>query len=60
MRETYDLWEAYDNAKEARLERLPKCAICGQPIQQEYAVMIQNDLFCDNCIDEMKVPVDDD
>ena len=60
MQEVYDLWEAYDNKKEEWLMRRPVCACCGNHIQEEYAVCFNDDLFCDACIDDMKVPIDDD
>ena len=42
---------AYDNEQESWLDRLPKCAECGEPIQQEFAVRINGEWLCDNCLD---------
>lgn len=48
----------YLNAK--RLARLPVCKRCGDPIDQEDAVCIGEDWYCDNCLDDMRIPTDDD
>lgn len=44
-------FHAHDNEQEARLDKLPKCAECGEPIQQEFAVRIKGEWFCDRCLD---------
>lgn len=36
-------------AQERRLELLPKCASCGQPIQQEKAVCVDGAYYCEEC-----------
>ena len=60
MIDNYDIWAAHDAAQEAKLMRRPICSMCGEHIQDEYAVKIGDDLYCDDCIDSMKVPTDDD
>ena len=57
--DNYDMWATHDNAIETKLEKLPCCAECGEHIQQEYAVRIGNSFYCDECLDGMKVPLDD-
>ena len=52
MIDNYDLWEAHDNEQEAWLETLPVCKCCGHPIQQEEAVCIDGDWYCEYCEDE--------
>lgn len=36
-------------SQERRLELLPKCASCGQPIQQEKAVCVDGAYYCEEC-----------
>lgn len=43
-----DLFEAHDREQEEQLERLPKCKCCGYPIQQEKAVCIDGDYYCED------------
>lgn len=42
----------YFNAQEEKLERLPKCCECGEPIQQEEAVEIDGNWYCEDCEDK--------
>lgn len=41
--------ERYIAEQENRLELLPKCTGCGQPIQQEKAVCINDCFYCEDC-----------
>ena len=46
-----DMWEAHDIEQSRRLERLPKCFHCGDPVQQEFAVRLDgHGWLCDQCI----------
>ena len=44
-------FHAHDNEQEAWLDRLPKCAECREPIQQEFAVRYKGEWLCDHCLD---------
>ncbi len=57
--DNYDLWERHDAEQNRWLERLPKCSICGEPIQQDMAVCIHGDWYCDDCLDDMRKEVPD-
>lgn len=35
------------------LEGLPKCDICGEPIQDDHAYLINGDVVCRDCLDEI-------
>ena len=48
----------HDARQQAYLDKLPKCENCGQPIQQDTAVEIDGCLYCDECIDDMRVSID--
>ena len=44
----FDAWDA-DQSK--RLARLPACADCDEPIQDEFAYYINGEWICENCMD---------
>lgn len=48
----------HDAEQQAYLDKLPKCANCKQPIQQETAVVIEGHFYCDTCIEDMRECVD--
>ena len=52
--DNYDQFVAHDAYKEKSLRRLPECTCCEQPIQQEKAVRINGDWYCDECLDDMR------
>ena len=54
MVDNYDIWDAHDREMERKLENLPLCECCGNPIQQDTAVRINGDCYCDDCLDEMR------
>lgn len=41
----------YDAEKEAELDKLPKCAECGEPIQSEKCYEIDGELICQECLE---------
>lgn len=45
----YNAHEAYQNR---RLGKLPKCEICGEPIQQTKAVCYNDQWCCEDCEEE--------
>lgn len=53
-------YERYDAEQERALERLPRCTCCNEPIQQDDAVCINDEWFCDGClVDYFRKPIDD-
>lgn len=44
-------FEAYDQKQIRRLERLPVCLNCGEPIQDETAYCVCGDWFCVECME---------
>lgn len=44
----------YDDEAEAWRRSRPICALCGEYIQDEYAVHLDGDWICMNCIEEKK------
>ena len=47
----FDSWSA---EQERQLAKLPVCADCGDPIQQETAVYMHGFWYCDSCIDSYR------
>ncbi len=45
-------FERYDAEQQAKLDKLPICNCCGEPIQQEKAVYYNDQWCCEECEDE--------
>lgn len=56
--DNYDMWLARDREQNRWLESRPKCKHCGQAIQQEIAVHIDDTWYCDDCLDMNRVEVE--
>lgn len=57
--DNYDLFERYDREMAKQEEKLPRCADCDQPIQQETAVYINDEWLCDDCLSSYRREVCD-
>lgn len=45
-------WERYDAARQRKLDRLPHCCECGEPIQSEdYYELDDGKYVCPECLD---------
>lgn len=42
--------ESYNVSAEEIMGRLPECVDCGEPIQQETALLLEGKWRCDDCI----------
>lgn len=40
----------WDNDQQKQLDKLPKCAECGEPIQDEECYEINGELICPECL----------
>lgn len=49
----------YDDERSRKLDRLPLCGCCEEPIQQEMAVCIDGTYYCDDCLNELRVWIGD-
>lgn len=49
--DVYDLWEAHEREQEKQLERLPVCADCGEPVQDDHYYLINDEVICPNCLE---------
>ena len=52
-------YDSYSAQQERELEKLPMCSECGNPIQDETAYLINDELICEECMNSYKVHVDD-
>lgn len=52
-------FERRDAEQEQWLRRRPRCICCGEHIQDDSAVQIRGDFYCDNCLDGLRVYIED-
>ncbi len=48
----------HEAEQQKKLEQLPVCVDCGEPIQQETAVFLGGEWYCDSCIDAYRMDVE--
>lgn len=58
MMDNYDLWEANEREKEKWLKKRPVCCLCKNHIQDEDAYLLDNNWYCEDCMQENKVYVE--
>lgn len=51
--DNYDRFVEFDAEMERRLEQLPVCDCCGEPIQDEYRWEIGNEVYCERCANDL-------
>ena len=44
--------DAYDREQQAGLDKLPKCAYCGEPSQDDYCWEIDDEIICEDCLND--------
>lgn len=49
--DNYDLWEAHERRQNRQLSEYPVCAWCGENIQSEECYEINDELYCQNCVE---------
>ena len=50
--DNYDLWERHDAEQQAKLDKLPVCDYCEEPIQDDYYCEIENECICEECLND--------
>ena len=40
----------WDEEQNRQLERLPVCADCGEPVQDEHLYLINDEIICQECL----------
>ena len=48
--DNYDQWKRHDAEQSRSLAELPECYHCGEPIQDERYVEINDECYCFDCI----------
>lgn len=43
--------DRYFSERDAELEKLPVCADCGEPVQDDHYYLINDEVICPNCLD---------
>lgn len=51
-------WDAYCEEQERKAKKLPICSQCGERIYDDYVYVIDGELYCEDCIDECREPVE--
>lgn len=50
-----------DDAAKARwLSKRPVCDYCGEPIQEDSAIYLNNEWICDSCADDFRRCIEDE
>jgi formylmethanofuran dehydrogenase subunit E len=44
-------FNSWDREQQKQLEKLPRCADCDRPIQDDYCYLINDEPICQNCLD---------
>ena len=52
-------FERHDAYKERSLRRLPVCCMCDEHIQQERAVRINGDWYCNECLEDCEEDIEE-
>ena len=55
-----DDFNRWDRERERRREQLPRCDVCGEHIQQDDAVFLDNEWYCDDCLYEARTAIEID
>lgn len=50
--DNYDRWKQYDAEQQAKLEKLPVCSDCQEPIQEEYCYEVGKEVLCEDCMND--------
>lgn len=50
-------FDAWDAAQNKQLAKLPVCADCDDPIQDDFAYYINGEWICERCMDAYKTEV---
>lgn len=60
--DNYDIFEAHERENTRHVSRLPRCANCNEPIEDDYGYDVDG-LFCESCfkawVDEIRVEIEE-
>ena len=57
--DNYDAFDRRDAEEEEIRKRLPRCAECGEPIQEDSCYELGGELYCIGCVSNSKVYTED-
>ena len=57
--DNYDAFCQHEAEQQAKLDKLPKCCECKEPIQTEDCYAFNDELYCLDCMEEHRVWVED-
>lgn len=49
--DNYDFFVMHDAEQQKKLDRLPRCSECDEPIQSETCYEINGELICEDCLE---------
>ena len=55
-----DDFNRWDREQERRRGQLPRCDVCGEHIQQDDAVFLGNEWYCDDCLYKARTAIEID
>ena len=50
--DNFSQWEAHERQQESLLDKLPECESCGKLIQDDYYFEIDNEILCEECMNQ--------
>lgn len=57
--EPYEFWDRHCEQQERELAKYPRCSICDNRITDDYVVVINGELICEECLQELRKPIED-
>lgn len=51
--DNYSAYQAHEAEQERQLARLPVCDNCGDPIQGDCYYLIDDNIYCPECLDKL-------
>lgn len=53
-------FDRFDRMQQKELEQRPVCADCGEPVQEDYFYLINDEVICTNCLESgYRKPIED-
>lgn len=50
--DNYDRWVRHDAEQQRQLQKLPVCTYCGEPVQDDYLYLINDEIMCMDCLND--------
>ena len=57
--DNYSMWAQHDDEQERWLQSLPYCSECGEHIQSEYCYEINDEIICEECMEQFRKCTED-